>query len=125
MFGKHVAFHAPLAACLAAAFATWGPSADARVTRIVIDTTTAIPGQPYEELTGRAWGELDPGNPQNALITDIEKAPKNANGKVEYIASFRIRKPTDMRTASGVPEKTLRASTPPASASDHARPFAR
>ena len=102
MFGKHVAFHAPLAACLAAAFATWGPSADARVTRIVIDTTTAIPGQPYEELTGRAWGELDPGNPQNALITDIEKAPKNANGKVEYIASFRIRKPTDMRTASGV-----------------------
>src|SRR6266480_1058794 len=102
MFGKHVAFHAPLAACLAAAFATWGPSADARVMRIVIDTTTAIPGQPYEELTGRAWGELDPGNPQNALITDIEKAPKNANGKVEYIASFRIRKPTDMRTASGV-----------------------
>ena len=102
MFGKHVAFYAPLAACLAAAFATWGPSADARLTRIVIDTTTAIPGQPYEELTGRAWGELDPGNPQNALITDIEKAPKNANGKVEYIASFRIRKPTDMRTASGV-----------------------
>ena len=47
-------------------------------------------------------GELDPADPKNALITDIELAPKNAQGKVEYIASFRIRKPKDMSLASGL-----------------------
>jgi len=86
----------------AAVVASWTAPAQARVTRIVIDTTVPIAGQPYEQLTGRAWGELDPDDPQNALITDIGLAPKNANGKVEYIASFRIRKPTDMSQASGL-----------------------
>src|SRR6266568_3237162 len=108
MLGKHVkAFRAPLAACLAAAFAAWGPFADARVTRIVIDTTTdlanpAVPGNLYQLVTGRAFGELDPNDPHNAIITDIQLAPRNANHNVEYIASFRIRKPKDMSTASGV-----------------------
>ncbi len=108
MLGKHVkVFRAPLAACLAAAFAAWGPSVDARVTRIVIDTTTdlanpAVPGNLYQLVTGRAFGELDPNDPHNAIITDIQLAPRNANHDVEYIASFRIRKPKDMSTASGV-----------------------
>ena len=75
---------------------------EARVTRIVIDATVDIAGQPYEQLTGRAFGELDPRDPQNARITDIELAPRNAGGKVEYIASFRIRKPKDMALASGL-----------------------
>lgn len=65
--------------------------ADARVTRIVIDQETAIAGG-YTQLTGRAFGELDPTDPLNAIIHDIDLA-KNASGKVEYIASFRIRKP--------------------------------
>src|SRR6267142_1703126 len=88
---------------LAAAVAlAWAPASDARVTRIIVDTTTAIAGQPYEELTGRAFGELDPRHHNNRNITDIELAPRNAMGKVEYIASFRIRKPTDMTLSSGV-----------------------
>ncbi|MEX0744497.1 MAG: alpha/beta hydrolase domain-containing protein [Phycisphaeraceae bacterium] len=91
-----------LGAIAAATALAWTPPLDARVTRIIVDTTTAIAGQPYEELTGRAFGELDPRNPQNALVTDIDIAPKNANNKVEYIASFRIRKPTDMAQASGL-----------------------
>ncbi len=53
-------------------------------------------------MTGRAFGELDPNDPHNAIITDIQLAPRNANHDVEYIASFRIRKPKDMSTASGV-----------------------
>jgi hypothetical protein len=78
------------------------PPAHARVTRIVIDSTADIMGQPYEQLGGRAFGELDPNDPQNALITDIDLAPRNADGKVEYVASFLIRKPTNMSTASGL-----------------------
>lgn len=78
------------------------PVADARVTRIVIDQTVPILGQPYEQLTGRAFGELDPADPHNTIITDIGIAPLNPNGKVAYIASFRIRKPVDMSVASGL-----------------------
>jgi hypothetical protein len=91
-----------LLSCTAAVALAWAPPADARVTRIVIDSTTLIVGQPYEQLTGRAFGELDPHHPLNREITDLDKAPRNANGKVEYIASFRIRKPVDLGTASGV-----------------------
>jgi len=85
-----------------AALSAWAPPLEARVTRIVVDETVDVANQPYEQLTGRAWGELDPRDPKNALITDIEAAPKNARGKVEYIASFRIRKPKDMSQASGL-----------------------
>ncbi len=92
----------PLLAAIAAATAlAWAPPGTARVTRIVIDTAATIANE-YEELTGRAWGELDPHDRKNALLTDIKRAPRNAHGKVEYIASFRIRKPTDMGKASGL-----------------------
>jgi hypothetical protein len=90
-----------MAGALVGAFAAWMP-AEARVTRIVVDTTTDIANQPYEELTGRAFGELDPNHPANALVTDLRLAPRNARGNVEYIASFRIRKPKDLSSASGL-----------------------
>ncbi len=54
----------------------------------------------YETLAGRAYGELDPNDPHNAIITDIRLAPRNANGKVEYVASFFLVKPIDMSKSS-------------------------
>ena len=80
-------------------------SVQARVTRIVIDTTADISAQAgYEQVTGRAFGEIDPANPHNALITDITHplARDPATGKITYVASFVLRKPKDMSTASGV-----------------------
>ena len=81
----------------------------ARVTRIVIDETIpmqtpasgAAPAMAYEQLAGRAFGELDPKLPGNAIIQDIELA-KDADGKVRYVASFVIYKPVDMTKASGL-----------------------
>ena len=83
--------------------------AHARVTRIVIDETIPLPvaaGAPastieYEQVAGRAFGELDPKLPGNAIIQDIELA-KDADGKVRYVASFVIYKPVDMSKASGL-----------------------
>ena len=91
-------------AIAAAALVAWAPPTQARVTRIIIDTKTSITGQaiPYETLTGRAFGELNPNSPHNALITDLALAPRNSNGNVEYVASFVIRKPVDMTQASGL-----------------------
>ena len=56
---------------------------------------------PYEIIAGRAFGELDPKLPQNALIQDIELA-KDADGKVRYVASFVLYKPVDPKQASGM-----------------------
>src|SRR5262245_51203810 len=98
-------FQTSAAAGVAAAVAlAWAPPSDARVTRIVIDRTQALTGQtvPYETITGRAFGELDPHDFQNSEITDLKKAPRNANRKVEYIATFHIVKPVNMNDASGL-----------------------
>ena len=83
---------------------------EARVTRIVIEQreSPAYKGQSfgqagqYEILSGRFYGELDPKDAHNAIITDIQLAPRNARGMVEYSATFAIAKPIDMSHASGV-----------------------
>ena len=83
--------------------------AAARITRIVIDETIPMPvpagkAPPliaYEQVAGRAFGEMDPKHPANAIIQDIKLA-KDADGKVRYIASFVIYKPVDMAKASGM-----------------------
>ena len=56
----------------------------------------------FEKITGKAYGELDPTDPKNAIITDIQLAPRNARGMVEYVATFALVKPVDMTKASGV-----------------------
>jgi len=49
----------------------------------------------YEKIQGRAFGELDPASPLNAVITDIALAPHNARGMVEYAVDFYILRPVD------------------------------
>lgn len=49
----------------------------------------------YEYITGIATGEVNPSNRLNAIITDIEFAPRNANGNVVYQHNFYILKPVD------------------------------
>ena len=83
-------------------------AAQAEVKRIVIDrkVSPAFDGRSfgsagqYETLAGRAFGELDPDDPHNRVITDIRLAQKNANGKVEYVATFFLVKPIDMTKSS-------------------------
>src|SRR5262249_27364979 len=50
----------------------------------------------YEKLRGKAYGEVDPADPRNALITDIQLAPRNSNGKVVYSMDIFILKPIDL-----------------------------
>ncbi len=97
-------------AAVVAALLAWTPQTEARVTKIVIDDTqplrigtppnvTVVPG--WEQKSGRAFGELDPNDPVNAIIQDIELG-KDADGKVRYVASFVLTKPIDMTQASGL-----------------------
>jgi Alpha/beta hydrolase domain len=59
-------------------------------------------GPTHERITGNAHGELDPADPKNAVIADIDLAPRNARGKVEYVVRFTLVRPTEMMRSSGV-----------------------
>jgi hypothetical protein len=50
----------------------------------------------YEKIVGKAFGELDPNDPKNSVIVDLQLAPRNAAGKVEYSFDFYILKPVDL-----------------------------
>ncbi|HKA42611.1 MAG TPA: alpha/beta hydrolase domain-containing protein, partial [Burkholderiales bacterium] len=95
---------AALGIAVVVSLAAWLPCAQARVTKIVIDDTQPLnsSGQtiPYQQISGRAFGELDPTDPRNAIIQDIDLG-KDADGKVRYVASFVLTKPVDMAQASG------------------------
>ena len=56
----------------------------------------------YLRIKGIAKGEIDPAAPGNSVITDLDKAPRNAHGMVEYGTDFFILRPVDPRRASGV-----------------------
>ena len=77
-------------------------SANARVTRLVVEHTEPLGRDGYEKLTGHFYGELDPKLPLNAIITDLEFAPRNGRGAVEYSATFTILKPIDLAKCSGL-----------------------
>jgi hypothetical protein len=55
----------------------------------------------YEKLRGKAYGEIDPADPRNALIADIQLAPRNGNGKVVYSMDIFILKPIDLGRGNG------------------------
>jgi hypothetical protein len=63
---------------------------------------SAVGAPEYEILRGCFYAEIDPVDPHNAIITDLEYAPRNARGLVEYSAAFGIAKPVNMQHASGV-----------------------
>jgi hypothetical protein len=94
--------NALLAIALAAAFAA--PVAEARITRVEIraqETPTfggySWPGVgQYEKLVGIAYGEVNPHERRNRVIVDLELAPRNDRGNVEYSFNFYILKPVDL-----------------------------
>ena len=94
----------------AGALLVGGTASEARVTSITVGKVTSpqFNGQSfgnvgqYEELRGTFTGEIDPNDRRNAVITDINLAPRNMRGNVEYTATFTLLKPIHMENASGV-----------------------
>lgn len=54
-----------------------------------------------EILRGRVHGEVDPTDRRNRIIQDLDLAPRNARGRVEYVATFALARPVDPARASG------------------------
>ena len=81
----------------------------ARVYRVIVTKTEPysdgkVFGQAgsFEKLTGQAYGEIDPDNKLNSFIQDIQLAPRNSRGMVDYISDFIILRPTDMAKCNGI-----------------------
>lgn len=78
-------------------------TSDARVVRIVVEQKRPVlegksfgSAGPYERLDGTVYFEVDPKDPLNAGIVNLDKASRTPAGKVGFSAPFFILKPTDM-----------------------------
>src|SRR5436305_1774573 len=76
---------------------------DARVVKVVVEQTRPVAAGksfgnvgPYERLDGTVYMEVDPRDPSNAVIVNLDKAPRNAKGLVEFSAPFFIIRPVDL-----------------------------
>jgi hypothetical protein len=56
---------------------------------------------PYEKLVGIATFAVDPKHPRNRLIVDLDKAPRNRDGRVEFSADVFLLKPKDPARGNG------------------------
>src|SRR5215208_749682 len=55
----------------------------------------------YEKLVGIIHGEVDPKHRLNKIIVNLDRAPRNQRGRVEYSSNFCILKPLDMARGNG------------------------
>jgi hypothetical protein len=79
------------------------PLAQARVVRVDVTSRTDVQeGKPfgsagaYEKIVGRVYFAVDPANLHNRQIVDLDKAPRNTHGEVEFSADLYLLKPKDM-----------------------------
>ena len=75
----------------------------ARVVRVEITSREDIDnGKPfgaagaYEKIQGRVYFALDPANLHNQQIVDLDKAPRNTKGEVEFSSDLYLLKPKEM-----------------------------
>jgi hypothetical protein len=62
---------------------------EARIVRLeIVRAEPTFAGQsygnagPYQHIIARAYGEVDPADPKNAIIQDLNLAPRNARGRI-------------------------------------------
>jgi hypothetical protein len=56
----------------------------------------------YEKLTGKIYFAVDPKDAHNKIIVDLDKAPQNAQGRVEFSSDLFILRPKDPSKGNGV-----------------------
>ncbi len=83
-------------------------SAEAHVARVEIVSRTDVQdgrafglAGSYERIVGRVYFAVKPENVHNRQIVDLDKAPRNAQGEVEFSADLYLYKPKDMNKGNG------------------------
>jgi Alpha/beta hydrolase domain len=59
------------------------------------------PAGAYERIIGRVYFTVNPANLHNRRIVDLDKAPRNSKGEVEFSADLYLLKPKDMSKGNG------------------------
>jgi uncharacterized protein (TIGR03437 family) len=55
----------------------------------------------YETVRGTVTFQVDPTDPRNKVVFDLDKAPQNSKGLVQFSADFYILKPVDVTKGNG------------------------
>ena len=84
-------------------------TAHGEVTRVDIRSTAdALGGRAfgdtgaYEILSGTIYFAVDAANPHNQVIVDLDKAPRNPQGRVEFSSDIVVLRPKDRSKGNGV-----------------------
>jgi hypothetical protein len=95
-------------ACLVVLTFVFAVPCNAEVIRIEVKSRTDLlagksfgSAGAYERLSGKIYFAIDPRNSANQIIADIDKAPKNSAGKVEFSSDFYMLKPKDLNRSNG------------------------
>src|SRR5271163_3241326 len=104
-FSRHLSHCCLSSALIALCVAASGASA--RVTTLTINNTQPAFGGAsfgsvgtYEVITGTFTDEVDPNDPHNAVVVDIEHGPKNPDGTVSFTSDFQIIRPTNLANSA-------------------------
>ncbi len=99
---------ARFAAFMAVIAAAPHPS-QAKVDRIEIASRTPVldgksfgDAGPYEKIIGKVFFSVDPAHPRNKGIVDLDKAPRDAAGRVGFSADLYVLAPKDSTRGNGV-----------------------
>jgi hypothetical protein len=68
-------------------------SCPAALHHIDIQTRADVPGTAYERIIGRAYFAVDPSLAVNRTVVDLDKAPRNAEGQVEFSGDLQMLRP--------------------------------
>ena len=77
------------------------PVARAEVVRVEIARRADVGTSGYEKLVGTIYFAVDPANPRNSVVVDLDKASKNGQGRVEFSADLYILQPKDASRRNG------------------------
>jgi hypothetical protein len=82
--------------------------AAAEVVRIEVRSRSDVVGGqpfgavgPYEKISGTVFFAVDPALSANRIVTDLDKAPRNARGRVEFSSDFFLLKPKHIERGNG------------------------
>ena len=76
-------------------------SAFAAVRHVDVEDREDVLNGAYERIHGRVQFAIDPKNPANRIITDIDLAPRGADGLVDFSADLVMFQPRDPKKSNG------------------------
>jgi Alpha/beta hydrolase domain len=76
-------------------------AARAEVTHVDISKRADIGQSGYEKVAGTIHFSVDPRHPRNAVVVDLDKAPRTPAGRVEFSADWYLIRPKDQTRGNG------------------------